>query len=323
MSSARQVDPGLAQEDMITDTVDHDQLAVSIWTAMERATAATGKATYADINIPQLLRSMRETHGSMRAIYTAAKQIEDKRKEPTGRWADMLVLARSQFDALFIGILLAHDPEQWGPKYYKAGWATEAQHIFYAMRRFASVPSGREIYNHNVHSMKGRARLVQVTLKEWIATLASVRGKPLRCGAVESDKIKSFPTPGQIVELVKGGAYEKIAGLLWQEWKTLCDPAHSGLATIALRHAIRDQQVGELGSSKREKAIQEEILARSAHPSLVAIMTLTTILALQHRNIAEVMAAVIKGWEILEKGTREGGIVWDNWARHALGVLKS
>lgn len=322
MSNARSVDPGIARQDMITDEVDHDALANQIWTAMERAIAAAANYNYAEVNIPQLLRSMRETHGSMRAVYTAATRVEDAKKEPTGRWADMLILSRAQLDAVFIGLLLAHDPQKWGPKYYKSGWATDAQMHFYAMRRFVGLKSEQEIRNRNVFCLKMRARFCQVTAKEWIATLSAVRGKPMRFGATNDDRIKPFPTPGQIADLLKGGRYEALGVLLWQEWKFLCDPAHAGLATLTLRHAMRDQQIGDVGSAKRAEMIQQEVLARSIHPSLVAIMTLTTVLAVMHRDNPDLLAAVVEGWKILEQGTREGGIIWDNWASGALGVLR-
>lgn len=321
MNSAQWADPGQARQPMITDEVDHDAVANPIWAAMECAVGVARTDNYAEVNIPHLLRSMRETHGSMRAIYTAAKKIETEAGKPTGRWADMLVLARAQFDSVFIGLLLAHNPTEWGPRFYKAGWATDAQYHFYASRRFASVESAKCIHNYNVFCLKARARLCQVTTKEWVATLAAVRGRPLRFGATESDRLKPFPTPGRIVDLVKAGPYETLASLLWQEWKFLCDPAHSGFATVALRHGLRDQQFGGLGTLPRNQRIHRNVVAPSAHVSLVAIITLITVLATMHRDKPEVLAAVTKAWEIFEKGTREGGIVWDNWVSKALGVL--
>lgn len=323
MSNPQPIDPGPAQQDMITDEVDHAVVADAVWTAMERAIAASTERDYAAVNIPHLLRSMKETHGSMRAVFTASEQIETNKKEPTGRWADMLILSRAQFDAVFVGLLLAHNNQEWGPKYYKACWATEAQRHVYALRRFRNTPTGRNLRNRNIYKLKLRARACQVTTKEWIATLAEIRGTPLRFGATLQDRIKPLPTPGQIVQrnLLVGGAYADLASVLWQQWKFLCDAPHAGLSSIVLRHALRSEQFGKLGELVREKMIYQEVVARSLIPSFVAIMTLVTVLATRHKENAELMAEVTKAWGHLEKGTMEGGIVWDNWARHALGVL--
>lgn len=323
MSNVRTTDPGVAQQDMITDEIDHEIVAGAVWIAMERAIAAATERDYAAVNIPHLLRSMKETHGSMRAVFTAAECIEKNKKEPSGRWADMLILGRAQFDAVFVGLLLAQDNQGWGPKYYKACWATEAQRHVYALRRFRNTPTGRSLRNGNIRKLKLRARACQVTARQWIATLAEIRATPLRFGATQRDLIKPLPTPGQIVQrnLLAGGAYADLASVLWQQWKFLCDAPHAGLSSIVLRHALRTEQLGKLGEPIREKMIYQEVVNRSLTPSFVAIMTLVTVLAIRHKEDAELMASATKAWEYLEKGTLEGGIVWDRWARQALGVL--
>lgn len=323
MSNPQNVDPGTARKDMITDTVDHDELAAPIWTAQGMAISAATNDSYAEVNIPQLLKSMRETHGSMRAIITAAKKIEEKCNEPTGRWSDALLLTRAQFDSVFIGLLLDHNGEQWGPKYYKAGWATDAERHFYCMRRYRKTAHGQALQNSNIYQLKQRAKSIQVTTKEWIATLADIRGKPLRFGASAADKIKPLPTPGMTVfkNLLLGGETEILAQLLWRHWKFFCDASHSGLSTLAWRHAIRDEQVGAIGTQCRKDWILREVVNRSIIPSFVAIMTLVTIMATRHKDNVELRAAVTKGWEVLEAGTVEGGIIWEEWAKKALGVL--
>lgn len=325
MSKPQHVDPGLAQQDMITDKVHHDALAGPLWVAMHRAIAAAGNDNYAEVILPHLLHAMRETHGSIWTMYTAAGKIEQKKQQPTGRWADMLILARAQFDALFVGILVAHDPGRWGPKYYKAGWATDAQHHHYAMRRFRKTPVGRAIRGRNSYCLKMRARSCKVTAKEWIATLADIRGTSLRFGASERDRIKPFPTPGQIVKenLLQSGPLELLGETLWIHWKFLCDPAHAGFSTVAIRHALRDQHWGRIGETRRAEMIRQHVFDPSLIPSLVAVATLTTVLATSHRDDVDLLAAVTKAWEPLQKGTFEGGIVWEKWASHALGALSS
>lgn len=321
MGDARKTDPGVAEHDMITDEVPYDALASLVWVAVGRAVIVARNEDYAEVVIPQLLRSMRETHDSMRAIISAAQKVEQKKHEPTGRWADAVVLARAQFDAVFIGLLLVHDDEKWGPAYYKAGWATDAQRHYYVMRRFRNTPWGRSARNSNIWKLKQLAIRVRVTTKEWIATLADIREKPLRFGAKTQDRIKPFPTPGQVTRLLKGGSYELLADLLWQQWKFLCDPAHAGLSTLELRHRLRDEKLGDVDGQRRNTTIETEIISQSLLPSFVAIMTLVTVFASRHKDDTELLAAVTKAWDLLEKGTFEGGIIWEQWARGAMGIL--
>ena len=163
-----------------------------------------------------------------------------------------------------------------------------------------------------------------MTAKEWIAALADIRGGSLRFGATAQDRIKPLPTPGQVVaqNLLASGPYADLAPLLWQHWKFLCDPAHAGLSVTTLRHALREELLGRLDEPVRAQMVYQEVVARSLVPSLVAITTLTTVFASRHMDDAELMAAVTSAWDLLEKGTLEGGIIWDRWAKRTLGVLE-
>lgn len=315
------VAPQQARQALRTGIFQHDDIAHPVWVAVERVAVAPATQDYATVNIAQILRSMRETHDSMRAVATGAENLERKTGETTGRWADALTLARAQFDAVFVGLLIAHDHGIWGPRYYKSGWAADASRYFYAMRWYKRTPEGKLLFNKNVHALKVRAKAVQVSAKEWIATLADIRGSSLRFGAIKGDRIDPFPTPGASRKHLRGGNFDALAELLYKNWKFLCDPAHAGLATVSLRNALRSGQLGRVGEQRYRDAINQEVIARSIIPSLVAIITLTTVLAVRKRANHDVMAAVVNAWTTLEQGTVEGAILWENWARATLGVL--
>lgn len=306
---------------MITDRLPHDEVAAPLWEVIEAIAPRAVRGDIADQDIGQLLISMQETHGSIRAIITHAQRFEEKTKAATGRWADALVLARAQMDAVFIGLLLVHDPEKYAEWYHKSGWATDAQMVFYYMRRFKKVSSGRAVFNKNVRALKFRARLCGVSVNEWIATLSEVRGKPLRFGASAGDAIRPFPTPGKARELIEFGTFGELAGVLWQEWKFLCDPAHAGLGILALRYGLRSEQMGPLGSPLRETMTYECTIGPAIHCSLVSITTLATVFAERHRTDVSLIAMITNAWSVIQKGTRIGGIVWEKWAYKALGAL--
>ena len=49
-------------------------------------------------------------------------------------------------------------------------------------------------------------------------------------------------------------------------------------------------------------------------------MTIVTVLAARHRDDTDLRDKVVAAWHGLRRGTLEGSIIWDGWARDALGV---
>ena len=291
---------------------------------MKAAIAASDPNGIADPILCQLLHAMKETHSSMRAVFTAAGCME-KKEGQSRRWVDMLLLARAQYGALFNGLLVAHDENSWGPRYRKAGWASMACRHFYSLRPFGNTPAGDSTRRTNLKRLKAMARREGVTVREWIATTAEVRGVALRFGATTKDRIEALPTPGAIVNCsdFKSGLYAKLGRLLWQHWKFLCDPAHVEIATLWLRVLIRDVPADCVPRGARDEFIYSHVVAQSLVPSLVAVLTLTAVLALRNRHHGNLMAKLVKAWEPFEKGAFESGIIWDVWAREALGILSA
>ncbi len=316
-------DPGEASQELATGEVAYDDLENRVWRAMNAAIAARTHGDLAERDIEQILRAMRETHESMRSVYSMANRVEKKTKQPTGRWLDAVLLARPQYDAAFVALLLAHDYQEWGPKYHKAGWAANAVRSFYNLRRFQKTPAWQKEKTRIIRHLKEHARQLGIGVREWIATTAEVRGKPMRYRAASRDTVCSLPTPGQIVQrsILQSGPHARLSQLLWQQWKILCDPAHIGIGILINKAVIRGEPSdGELDRT-RERFIEGEVVDRSIKPSFVAVMTVVTLLAERHKDNADMLGLVDQAWDVLEKGTIEGGVVWDGWAGAALGVL--
>ncbi len=258
----------------------------------------------------------------MRAIFTAAEKIE-KMDRPTGRWVDMLLLARPQYDAAFVGLLVAQDEKTWVLKYGKAGWASMALRHFFMFRRFENTPSGRQLTQMNIDRLTKMAEWIGVTQTECDATIADVLGKSPPQGVSRSDRIKPLPTPGDVLKqgLLKGGDYEELGRLLYQQWKFLCDPAHVGIGSLWLRETIRGGYGGAIPPHSREDFIWNHVVQQAILPSLVAIVTVASVFGFRRRSNAELLAAIVKAWQPLESGSVEGSIIWQGWARRALGVL--
>lgn len=318
--NTRRFDAGKAKRDLDVAEHDHEAIARPIWTAIERCSAAISPSSPGDKILVPLMRAMRETHGSMRAVFTAAERI-DKSDRPTGRWVDMLLLARPQYDAAFIALLVAHDENTWVPRYGKAGWAAHALRHFFMFRRFANTPAGKKLKETNIDRLTKSAQWVGVTQREYDATIAEVLGQPPPPGSTEADRIKPLPTPGEALHELAGGHYEELGRLLYQQWKFLCDPAHVGIASIWLRGIIRGDHSGAVPPRLREQFIHDHIVVHSIVPSFVAIMTVASVFGFRHRDNPDLLAAIVNAWRPLERSTIEGSIIWDGWARQALGVL--
>ena len=90
--NTRRFDAGKARRDLDIAEYDHDAIARPIWSATERCANAISPSSPGEKILVPLMRAMRETHSSMRAVFTAAERI-DKSDRPTGHWVDMLLLA--------------------------------------------------------------------------------------------------------------------------------------------------------------------------------------------------------------------------------------
>ena len=153
MMNQDRFEAGKATDDLDTSEMKHDGVAGPVWAAIQATIAAMDPKSPGEQMLCQLLRAVKETHGSMRAVYTAAAAIENS-EEQSGRWTDMLVLARAQFDALFNGLLIADDEARWTSAYKKAAWKTMAQRHFYESRRFENTPAGEALKTVNVPRLR-------------------------------------------------------------------------------------------------------------------------------------------------------------------------
>ena len=121
-----------------------------------------------------------------------------------------MLLARPQYDAAFVGLLVAQDENTWVPKYGKAGWAAEAIHQYFLLRYYKDTPRGRKLKNVNVKRRKQTAKWVGVTPREYDATIAEVVGEQPPPGCTSADRIEALPTPGGALPYLKGGPFEEL-----------------------------------------------------------------------------------------------------------------
>jgi len=92
------------------------------------------------------------------------------------------------------------------------------------------------------------------------------------------------------------------------------------MSLLVFKAALRSNE--ELAGPDRQSVIEQRVHHGAILPSLVAIATLTTVLALRHPDNVDLRAKVVEAWRDLDKGTKIGGIIWDGWTRQALGILQ-
>lgn len=231
---------------LATHSVDYEELYKRVRGAACAAIAANTAGDPCRRDLGEILLSMLETHESMRSVYSMAARAEEKEQRRTGRWMDTLLLARPQYDALFIAILLAHDYGTWRREYEKACWATWAIQACYQFRRYKRTIEGRELMRDNLRRLREYGDKLGISAAVRYATTAEVLSRDLtkshRFGATGKDRIDPLPTPGKIIAdgVLAGGKYAKLATLLWQQWKFLSDPAHIGMSILMFKGALRE-----------------------------------------------------------------------------------
>ncbi len=75
MTRPTRLDPGAAAQDLDTSEVSYDELAGRVWTAMNATIDARAYGDPLERDIEQVLRAMRETHESMRSVYSMAARF--------------------------------------------------------------------------------------------------------------------------------------------------------------------------------------------------------------------------------------------------------
>ena len=316
----KRFDSGTASRNLDQVALNYKSMVQPIWDAIEQAKKSIDQNSPGDIAIHGLLLSMQETHKNLIALIKASEKAEAK-GNLSGRCTDAFLLARAQYEAAFISLLIAHDELHWVPQYGKSGWRSHALRHFFMYRRFQNTPQGAKLNDTNKKKLEQSAKWLVITKEEWEATEAEALGNSPPAHITSEHKIDEMLTPGGARDRLKHSQFEQLSHLLYQQWKFLCDPSHVGIATMWLRTTISNTDQQGFTKAQREEFIHNQIIVPSVIPSLVAVLSTLTVFLLRHPDNSELTQAISDAWDQINTCTIEGSIIWDEWARDVLAPL--
>lgn len=316
--------PSPAKADLDSGRRDYAAIMAPVWKLSE-AIVRRVPPKDGQIFVPgAILRSMGDTHESMRSILKASEEQATQGSTASGRCYDVLYLARPQVESVFVALLLLHDWNKYGPLYRKAAWAKAVHNCHYQYLRVQHTVTGRAWWAQQVEYWRSMAGQIGITEAEAKAFLSDLTGEQLSKSERKAGSVALFPNPGDITgdgRLLHGSACEKLGDMLYYQWKQLCDPVHVGLESIMTKAYLRGDPIDSCAFMTRED-VDQGIIHRSVGTSMVCITSLATAITVSlFRNDVSLIKLCADAWDSHRTGLFLSSLIWDNWARSALGIL--
>jgi hypothetical protein len=318
--------PSPAKKDLDSGRHDYVTIMAPVWKLTE-ALVRRVPPRNSEVFLPSaILRAMGDTHESMRAILRASEEHAKQTGTDSGRSYDVLYLARPQVESVFVGLLLLHDWNKYGPLYRKAAWAKSVHICHYHYLRVRNTASGQAWWNEQVGYWRAMAAELGITEAEAKAAIADLTGESLSPREKQA-AIAFFPTPGQVtrddLRLLRGSPCEKLGDMLFYQWSHLCDPVHVGLESIMTKAHLRGDPVDKVDFMTQED-LDQGIIHRSVGTSMVCITSLATAITVSlFRGELPLIKLCAEAWDSHRTGLALSSLIWDDWARQALGILES
>jgi hypothetical protein len=147
-------------------------------------------------------------------------------------------------------------------------------------------------------------------------------GIALPSGMRES-RIKSFPTPGSVIDKVMDPERKRMLKRLYPEYKRLCAYAHgsaqSWIAKTAFWKAspLRKLHTDGERQTKYEKEIVDPAFVFSFLPTIQGACEVATL----YPHDVELKRVAIEAWNVLSEMNLLGKIIWEVRGRSSLGVV--
>ena len=258
--------------------------------------------------------AMRFTHTTIRNLVAKGPNSPE--------CVDSLALARQQLEALYSVCLMVQDPT-FVDIYIKSFWRDAYVQFLLDRLERQALPRFSPYLNKTGLSLMEQLRLSSGVTDEEKATVELEElGTPLSAGMKEA-KIKSFPTPGAVIDKVIDPQRKQMLKRLYPEYKRLCAYAHgsaqSWMAKTAFweRSPLRKLHTDGERQTKYEKEIADPAFVFSFLPIVQGICEVATL----YPNEIELQRAAIGAWNVLSEVNLLGKIIWEIRGKSSLGVI--
>jgi len=258
-----------------------------------------------------LLRSMKLTHRSMVVLVTKGKQ------EHSG---DLLPLTRLQVERLFVCMLLTEDPDKYLPRFRKAAWKAHATSFYRDQAELGHLNHCKEYYATQEAEIAEFGRMMDADDDE-IATLAAqLKGQQLGSG-FSWKEIPVLPNLASVEDVVSDPGLKAVARRFYLAYNELCHYSHGGFLGVMIG-GLLGGKIKSVDASGADVFFERQVVERTFPCSYVCMMTAATLFGLDYLDDPDLVATVIAGWSPhLCDAMTLGIVVWDAWAKQALGAL--
>lgn len=258
--------------------------------------------------------AMRFTHTTIRNLVAKGTNSPE--------CVDSLALARQQLEALYSVCLMVQDPS-FVDIYIKSFWRDAYVQFLLIRLEQQGLPRFSEYLNKTGLSLMEQLRLGSGVTDEEKATVELEElGTPLPAGMKEA-KIKSFPTPGSVIDKVMDSQRQQMLKRLYPEYKRLCAYAHgsaqSWIAKTAFweKSPLRKLHTDGERQTKYEKEIVDPAFVFSFLPTVQSTCEVATLYPFD----VELKRVAIEAWNVLSEMNLLGKIIWEMRGKSSLGVI--
>lgn len=303
----------ITRDPQIEMEVKRSDLDSACFIAIERVAAKLldGCDSHLRMTKGHLLRSLMLTHRSMVTLVTRGE------REHMG---DLLPLTRLQVERVLMCMLLTEDPDKYLPRFRKTAWKAAIAGHWRMLAEIGHLDSAKEFEKKLNTEIYDFAKEFAVTIDEVETLRSELHGTPLDPKYSETP-IKCMPNPGSVEDIVSDPGLKHVAKRLYFVFNSLSHFTHGGLLGVMIGGLLGGRIKG-VDQSKAETFFEKQVVDPTFPCSYVAMMTAATLFGLPYKNDAELAAALIKGWSPhLNDATTLGVVVWDSWAKDALGAM--
>ena len=303
----------LAREPKVEMEIGRGKADSLCYTAIERVASKLldGCDSHLRMTKGHLLRSLKLTHESMVTL------VVHGNREHLG---DLLPMTRLQIERVFSCMLLVEDPTKYLPRFRKAAWKAAITGYWRMLAEIGHLDSAKEFKKKLEAQMYDYAEEFDVTPDEVETLRSELHGTQLDAKYTKTH-ILEMPNAGKVADTIRNPALKQVAQRFYLTYNDICHYSHGGLLSVMIGGLLGGHIEG-IDQAKAKTFFDRQVVDPTFPCSYVSMMTAATLFGLPYKNEIEIAAALLNGWSPhLCDATSLGIVVWDVWAKEALGAM--